>query len=233
MSKIDKISELNSLEVYKILASNKLSNMDKAEFIRENEHLIQNAMAQNITKSEFTTLMRHRPLIKYKPIKNSFTKHGDDIILSKTLGISPKDIQKTINAVIESDFEINNQHDLDKIETMQTYVYRHGTKNQVIKFLEHELSDTKMTLTKLYRTLDMNSGGIAGYFSRPIHRMNNHTIKRLYKVIDGSLRKSQADGYINEEEFNSASKWALVQIYKIQNNQKIIHAYNLYKDLTT
>ena len=87
--------------------------------------------------------MANRPLIKFRPLKNSFTKQGDDIILAQALDINKKDINKYIDSVIEGNFEIHDRQDKDNIEKLKTYVYRHGTKDQVIAFLEYELSDVK------------------------------------------------------------------------------------------
>lgn len=231
MLSVEKTSPLTTVDIYKILSSKKLSDKEKADFIKNNKHLIKATLKKEITRQEYDAIMEQRPLIKFRPLKNSFTKRGDEIILAKSLNIDKKDIQKEINAVIESGFRNRTQKDLDRVEKMSTFVFRHGTKDQLIAFLEYELSDVQTTLKKLYHLLDLNSGGLARYFSRPIHRMNNRTIGRLYKTIDKCLKKSAGQGFIKENELNIASKWALVQIYKIQNNQKIIHAYNLYKDL--
>ncbi len=61
--------------------------------------------------------------------------------------------------------------------------------------MEYELSDVKFVLNKLYKTLDINtSGSMAEYFMRPIHRMDNITMGKLYRVIDKSLRDSESKG---------------------------------------
>ena len=61
--------------------------------------------------------------------------------------------------------------------------------------------------------------------------MSNITLGKLYNTIDKSLRASAAAGYMTEEECNSHSQWALIKIYEIQNNSKLIRAYNAYQDL--
>lgn len=230
MDKIQPISSLDALEVYKILSSEKLTDNQKAQFIKKNATAIKNIAKTEISKEELKEIMTHRPLIRFRPLKNSFTKQGDDIMFAQSVGISKKEISKYVNSIIENNFENQNP---ENIEKTKAYVYRHGSKTQVVSFLEYELSDVKTTLRKLYKTLEDNSGGLADYFSRPIHRMDNSTLRKLYKTIDKSLRASADAGYINSEELNSHAQWALVRIYQIQNNSKVLRAYEAYKDLTT
>ena len=227
----DGIQPITQLRIYEVLSSTQISDEKKADFIRNNAVEIKNTLNNNISKDEFNLIMSKRPLIKFRPFKNSFTKKGDDIILSKSLGIDKKEINKYINSVIKTNFETTNEVTNETIDEIKTYVYRHGNKDQVLAFLKYELSDVKNTLNVLYHTLDNNSGGIAGYFSRPIHKLDNRTMSSMYKIIDNALKNSYNCGYIDDTKFNSASKWALVRIYQIQNDQKILKAYNLYKDL--
>lgn len=228
MEIIKPISSLNALEIHKILVSEKLTDNQKVEFIKKNSAAIKNVAKTEISKEELKEILAHRPLVRFRPLKNSFTKQGDDIMFAKSVGITKKEIRKYINSIIDNNFE--NQHP-DNIEKAKSYVYRHGTKAQVISFLEYELSDVKMTLQKLYKTLEVNSGGLADYFSRPIHRMDNITLGKLYNTIDKSLKNSANAGYIKPEELNSHSQWALIKIYQIQNNSKIIRAYETYQSL--
>lgn len=229
MNKIQPINSIDALEVYKILSSEKLTDAQKAQFIKKNAVAIKNLAKTDITQNEFKELMTHRPLIRFRPLKNSFTKQGDDIMFAKSVGITKKEIKKYINSIIDNNFE--NQHP-ENIEKAKAYVYRHGTKAQVVSFLEYELSDVKTTLQKLYKTLEDNSGGLADYFSRPIHRMDNITLGKLYNTIDKSLKNSANAGYISKTDLNSHAQWALVRIYQIQNNSKVLRAYEAYKDLT-
>lgn len=234
MDKVQPVSSITTFELYKVLSSEKLTDSQKAEFLHKNSSAVKSIAEKEITREEFKEIMANRPLIKFRPLKNSFTKQGDDIILAKSLDINKKDINKYINSVIETNFEIHDTQDKDKIEKLKTYVYRHGTKGQVVAFLEYELSDVKFVLDKLYKTLDINTGGsMAEYFMRPIHRMDNITMGKLYQVIDKSLRNSHEQGIINDEEFNTTAKWALVRIHDIQNNSKLLHAFEVYKDLTS
>ena len=235
MSKIDAIDAIkpvNAYEIHKVLSSEKLTDNMKAEYLRKNETQIKKVLKTDISKEEFQQIMENRPLIRFKPLKNSFTKRGDDIIFAKTMNIDKKQIRSFINSIIDSNFEIRNRQDRDRIETAKAYVYRHGTKDQVVAFLQYELSDVQNTLRKLYETLDLNSGGLAGYFSRPIHRMDNRTLGKLYHTIDKALINSADAGFIDKSKLNSTAEWALVRIYQIQNNSKVIRAYKLYKNLT-
>ena len=233
MAKINGIDPFSSYEVYKVLSSDKITDSQKAEYIRTHSSEIEKAAEQDITKDEFNMIMKNRPLERGKPIKNSFTKQGDDIILAKSLGIEKSQIPHHINSVIANNFEETKDTTKDDIEQMKTYVYRHGTKDQVIAFLRYELSDAKNILKNLYLTLDRNSGGLASYFTRPIHRMDNNTLRNIYITINSSLNNSHNAGYIDGQKLDSVSEWALVRIYEIQNDSRLIRAYNIYKDIVS
>lgn len=232
MEKITGVNSIDTLKLHRILTSEKLTDKQKAEFIKKNTTAVKNIVKTEINKYEFEELMSERPLIRFRPLKNSFTKKGDTIILAQSLGIGEKDIKKYINSIIENNFEIQDNLKKDNIEKVKTYVFRHGTKAQVVSFLEYELSDAKTTLKKLYKTLEENSGGLCDYFSRPIHRMDNKTLGKLYNTIDKSLRSAEKAGVISKAEMNSTAEWALVKIYQIQNNSKLLRAYEIYNTLT-
>ena len=229
---IDSLSRpADTLTIYKVLSSQKISNADKCRYIRQHSDEIEDIAKNEISKEEFDYLMQNRPLIRFKPLKNSFTKHGDDILFAKSVGIDKSEINGFISGIIGSNFAIHNRQEWDNIEKTKSYVYRHGTKEQIVKFLEYELSDVKNVLDILYKTLDENSGGIAGYFSRPVHRMDNKTLTSIYRVIDNSLKNSMNAGYMDNEEYLRNSQKALIRIYEIQNNSRIIKAYHAYQDL--
>lgn len=230
MDKIQPINSIDAMEVYKVLTSEKLTDSQKAQFIKNNSSAIKQLAKTEITEAEFRELMSHRPLVRFRPLKNSFTKQGDDIMFAKSVGITKKEIRKYINSIIDNNFETQHHEDIDKAKD---YVYRHGTKEQVIAFLGYELSNVQTTLQKLYKTLEDNSGGLADYFSRPIHRMDNITLGKLYNTIDKSLKNSANAGYIKQDELNSHAEWALVRIYQIQNNSKVLRALEVYQDLTS
>lgn len=233
ISAIDSIKPISFNEIQKILSSEKLTDAQKAEFIKKNSKEIKNTFKEEISKTEFLQLMQNRPLIKFRPLKNSFTKKGDKILLAKSLNIKENEINNYIYSIINTNFDIKGTITKNNIEKVKTYIYRHGNKSQVIAFLEYELSDVKTTLEKLYKTMQDNSGGLCDYFSRPIHRMDNKTLAKLYNVIDKNLKKSVNEGNLTKEQYNSTAQWALVRIYQIQNNSKLIRACECYKDLVS
>ena len=55
---------------------------------------------------------------------------------------------------------------------------------------------------------------------------------RLYNVINKHLDKAKSTGSITEKQNTDIAKWALIQIYKIQNNSKFINAVKTYKVLS-
>ncbi len=227
-----RIEPISPASVRRVLLSNQLTDVQKTEFLKQHEHVIRHTLApETITKSEFKMIMQNRPLVRFRPLRNSFTKQGDKVLLAKTLGVEPKEIDNYINAIIKNDFAIIHEASEDDIEKVRTYVYRHGTKEQVVDYLGHELSDTKTVLIKLYETLRDHSGGLADYFSRPIHRMSNRTLVQLYDTIDKSLRAGVVSGDITAEKCDSTAEWALVRIYEIQNNSKLIKAHDKFREL--
>lgn len=226
---MSKVEPITPLYVNKILATNKLTDAQKLQFIKENAAAIKSFSGEEINMTELKEILKSRPLVRFRPIKNSFTKQGDKILLAKSLNIEPKEVNKYIENLTTTG--LNTDTPVESIEKVKSYVYRHGTKGQVIKFLEYELSDEKFILERLYKTLQANSGGLYDYYERPIHRMTNNNLSQLYNVIDKSLRNAEKKGAINKDQLTSTSEWALVRIYEIQNNSKLIRAYNKYKDL--
>ena len=231
-----KITKVNSLDlnmVYNVLTSSKITNAEKTKFLKLNKNRIVDLTAQKISSNEFGLMMEKRPLIKFRPLKNSFTKAGDKKLLAKTLNIKPllvdsyiEDSIKYINGV-----ENNKHFSKDELDTIKSYVYRHGTKQQVIDYLDYELSSAKDVLTCLYKTLEYHCGGVADYFIRPIHRMDNNTMFAMYNVVDKHLKGCEAAGQIDAVHNRQVSEWALSKIYQIQNNSKLIHAVKVYNEL--
>lgn len=157
---------------------------------------------------------------------------GDKKILANTLGIKPSEVNKYISYITECVKEgLTGNISRETLELIKIYVYRHGKKNELFAFLDYELSSTNEILGVLYRTLQYNTGGVADYFIRPIHKMNNSTLVELYGIIDRNLKKAEADGNISKEDKERTAEWALVRIYEIQNNQKLKNALNLRKEL--
>lgn len=228
---IEPVQPITPLYVNKILATNKLTNEQKFQFIKENMAIIKSFNKEEIDVHDLKEILKSRPLVRFRPLKNSFTKQGDKIILAKSLNLKPKEINGYINSMIIQGIENNSSISNDNIEKVKSYVFRHGTKKQVLKFLEHELSDTKNILTNLYKTMEENAGGLFDYYQRPIHRMSNNNLKEVYQVIEKSLKNAELSGTIDKQTLKYNSEWALVKIYQIQNNSKLIRAYHKYESL--
>ena len=67
----------------------------------------------------------------------------------------------------------------EKYDEIKFYVFRHGTKEQVIAYLDYELSHARSVRKMLYHILQYKAGGVADYFLRPIHRLDNDTIIQM------------------------------------------------------
>lgn len=231
--KVEKINSLDFDSLYKVLASNKISDVEKTEFVLSNRGKIKQIMTHAITDVEFKTLMDNRVLQKFRPLKNSYTKLGDKILLAKALNIPTSKVSDYVKEVTASLKDIDNMKFLPHgtMQMLKTYVYRHGSKDELITFLDYELTKTEDTLRCLYRNLEYHSGGVADYFIRPIHRMDNKTLIKVFTVVNKHIKLTQKSGKISEAESQKLAKWALVQIYKIQNNSKLINAIKTYKTL--
>lgn len=227
---------LNSVQA--VLSSKQISSQEKIDYMRTNRNEIKRLCEEelNITGREFKNMMQNRPLQRFRPLKNSFTKKGDKILLSVALGIQPEEVDDYVddycdNIIIDNQKDIEKM-DLDRLNKIKAYVYRHGTKEQVIQMLDNELTIAKDKLQTLYSTLEYNTGGVADYFTRPIHRMDNTTLITIYSVVDKHLDKMVKNNQLSAEEHDNTSQWALIQIYRIQNNSKLIRDYKAYKELT-
>lgn len=231
--KIQKIDHLNLETFQKVLESTNITDSQKVQFINQNMGQIEQIMKSKISNMDFKTLMQKRALIKFRPLKNSFTKKGDKIILAKALNINPSEVSSYIKNVAGSINNIENIKGIspEKVDMLKTYVYRHGSKDEVVAFLDYELTQSKNLTESLYRTLNYYSGGIADYFIRPIHRMDNNTLIKVYRIIDKHIKKSITEGNLTDADSKLVAKWALVQIYKIQNNSKLLNAIKTYRTL--
>ena len=230
---VGKIEAVDFDTVYKVLSSRKLSEVDKSKFIKANSTKIKDILKNNITSADFDKLMDNRHIVKFKPLKNSFTKYGDKIILAKSLGVPTSEIPNYIRNVNDAMKTVDKLTFLpsDKLEQIKRYVYRHGNKDELVNFLDYELKNAEDIVKTLYRTLEYHTGGVADYFIRPIHRLDNKTMIRIYNIIDKNLDNAQKSGNINQEQQDKIARWALVQIYKIQNNNKLINAIKTVKTL--
>lgn len=228
--KIDKINDLNFDKIYNILTSNKITETQKTNFILANRVQIKNIIESSINHVDFKALMQNRTIQKFRPLKNSYTKMGDKIILAKALGIPQDKLPAHIKDLVK---KINELEDLNilnpsNMEMIKTYVYRHGSKDELVTFLDYELTVTKDKIKCIYRNLQYYSGGVADYFIRPIHRMDNKTLVKVYSVINKGIKSAEKNGEISQAESIKFAKWAIIQIYKIQNNSKLINAFKTY-----
>jgi len=226
--KVYDIGTIDFNKIYKIMRSSKLTFAQKEKFVRNHSLEIKGVMKTKLTSSEFTQIMNNRPLIKYRPLKNSFTKAGDKKILAQTLGVPTTQVTAYITETTKNlNTEKLGKIQTDKLDTIKMYVYRHGTPEELLAFLNYELKTSKNILQTTYETLNYNRGGVADYFIRPIHRMNNKTLVNLYNIVDNNLEIAKKKGIISDIEHDKTAKWALVQIYKIQNNSKLIKAIKI------
>ena len=230
---IPEITSINLNTIQYVLASDKISDRQKIRFVNQNKAEIHHALSVEISPSEFRFVMQNRPLRKFKPIKNSLTKRGDKILLAKALGIEPVEVDDYIENVEEQLGKTEKLSFLskDKTDAIKTYVYRHGSTDGITAMLNYELKSSNDLLNTLYRTLEYHTGGIADYFIRPIHKMSNKTLIRLYNVIDDNIKEAQKSGSISKEESEEVSRWALIRIYQIQNNSSFINAVKTLKVL--
>ena len=229
--RIDRLESIDISTIHRVMTSKKLTENQKVEFFQKNRGQIGQVMRTQISSEEFKIIMEHRPLIKYRLLKNSYTKLGDKIILSKVLGIKPAEVPGFVNEVTEQIQNPNGVTNIskDRLKTIKQYVYRHGTKEQLFTFLDYELTNAADKLKVLYTTLEYHTGGVADYFVRPIHRLDNKTMVKLYKIIDKQLDTLQKSGDISQADNQKIAQWALIKIYEIQNNQKLIKAVHAYK----
>ncbi len=228
--KVKPIIPINADTVQRVLSCPKLTDVQKADFLKHNEYEVKAVMKTEISKQDFAYMMKHRPLKRGKPIKNSFTKRGDKILLGEALGINPHQVDNFISNIIKNNFDPKTATEKE-IGLVKTYVFRHGKQEEALAFLDHELSNPVTVLQKLYKILDENDGGLVEYYSRPIHYMNNKTLEKIYTTIDKRLKNGIDIGGYSEEDSASIALWALSKIYEIQNNSKLIRAGNAYKDL--
>ena len=228
-----RINEIRALDVdmlCKVLTSTKITELEKTRFVLNNRVKIKEILTSAISDVDFKTLMKNRTLQKFRPLKNSYTKWGDKIILAKALGMKVIEIPGYIRKVNENLKKLENLTFLppDKLEMIKTYIYRHGNKDELVTFLDYELANSNDMVKTLYRTLEYYNGGVADYFIRPIHRMDNKTLVRIYGIIDKNIKLCQKEGKFSEAESKKVAKWALVRILQIQNNSKLINAVKTY-----
>ena len=232
--RVGSIESVDFNTIRQILTSQKISEAEKTQFIKENKTQIHQLINLHITGHEYRGLMKNRPLKKFRPLKNSFTKRGDKKLLAQALEIDEGDVNEYIENVSSALDKTDNLNFLppDKINMVKTYVYRHGSKDQLVNFLDYELKSAKDKIKVLYKTLEYHTGGVADYFIRPIHRMDRNTFIKLYNVIDKHIHQAEKDGSITEEDNMKVAKDALVKLYYIKHNNQFINAIKTYKTLS-
>jgi len=230
---IGKINNLTLDTMYKVLNSSSVTETDKVKFILENRTQIKHIMKYAINDVDFKALMANRTIQKFRPLKNSYTKWGDKLILSKALDIPIGEVPKYVKNVTAMLNDINNMKTLSDstTEMIKTYVYRHGSKEQLVVFFNNELQKSKDIKKCINNNLQYYNNGIADYFIRPIHRMDNKTLIKLYNAITTNLEHAKSTGKISELDAKNLSKYSLIQIYIIQSNSKLINAIKNYKTL--
>ena len=163
--KINAISNIDLYTIQKVFTSDKISDSQKVAFFKQHHGDITEVIRQTISSKEFAHMMKGRPLIKFRPLKNSFTKRGDKILLAKALGIESSEIDFMIDSMV-SDMKAEKdlaKHSPENLEKVRTYVFRHGKKDQLVAFLDYKLNDVKDIVKYLYHTLEYNTGGLADY----------------------------------------------------------------------
>ena len=230
---VGKIENIDLNTIQKVLASKKISESEKTEFLNSNFVKISQVIDRGISASEYAHMMQSRPLQRFKPIKNSYTKRGDKILLAKSLGIKTSEVDDYIKAQSDKILMSENVEELknSELDTIQTYVFRHGSKEEVLAFLDYQLSTAANLLKELYSTLKYNTGGIADFYSRPIHRMSNGQLVQIYDCVDNHLDLAKQNGQITDMQKEETAKWALMRIYQIQNNSKLRNAFIAYESL--
>ena len=230
---ISSITTIDLPTIHRVLSSTSISEVQKENFVRQHREQISHVLKGHISITEYKYLMKNRPLRKFRFLKNSITKRGDKIFLAVALRVDPADLDDYIGEVEDTikDFDELSFLPKNKLDAIKTYVYRHGSKDEIVSFLDYELRTARDVTKTLYRTLKYHTGGIADYFIRPVHKMSNKTMVRLYNVIDKNLQSAIESGSITKEQYDETARWALVRIYDIQNNSKLINAIKTYKVL--
>ena len=57
------------------------------------------------------------------------------------------------------------------------------------------------------------------------------TLIKIYNIIDKHIKQSYKEGKISEAQSEEVARWALIKIYKIQNNSKLLNAFKTYSVL--
>ena len=71
-----KVQPITAIKIQKVLSSTKLTDAQKAQFLKENAVAIKEVAKTEITKAEFALMMKERPLIRFRPFKKTFSRNG-------------------------------------------------------------------------------------------------------------------------------------------------------------
>lgn len=219
--------------LHHILASEDLTDVQKLNFLKRHSDEVKGILEIELGTEDFNKIMANRPLMIFRPIKNVFTKTGDRIMLAKTLEIPPEELDgfvkkatRTLPKRGEASFISEEQ-----LDAIKTYIYRHGSQEQVIKFMDYELSHTKNIKKTLRKTLSYTKGGVADYFTRPIHRMKDKTLLGLFETVLKNLSDRKDAGELTDDEVLKISKVVLARIYQLKENSKLKNSAKLKREL--
>ena len=62
-------------------------------------------------------------------------------------------------------------------------------------------------------------------------RMDNKTLIKIFQIINKNIKQSKSTGQLSDVRAKKLAKWALIRIYQIQNNSKLINAIKTYNVL--
>ena len=220
-----------------------------------------------ISKKEYESIVNKRPLIKFRPLRNSLIKSIDKTLLAESFGVSKAEVDKIIDETLQYmiyrnpvsmyynpnqklelsytkdmfeklmlERKIIDSHEINKQELLFyeeqssviiPYVYRHGTKNQLIETMKMQLSDAKSVLKQLYNILNNECYSLYSYFERPIHALDNRSIIKMEKIIGDGLSEAHKKGYLSEDMYTQNVQWALDKIYSIQSDTSLREAFRI------
>ena len=165
----------DKLKVEAINLTTKAKAIQKIEAEKKNiekkEEIAPQIPSLKLTRADFSHLMKNRPLIKFRPFKNSFTKKGDKIMLSTGLEIPINEVDDYIEKVIAQEIirfdeaqeereRKLNEANQEKLALVEKYIFRHGTKKQISRRSRIELDFggewgmAKITLKKFKAPLE-------------------------------------------------------------------------------
>ncbi len=219
--------------LHHILATQALTDVQKLEFLKRHSTEVKGILEIELGTEDFNKIMANRPLMIFRPIKNVFTKAGDRVMLAKTLEIPPNELDAFLKKAVKILPKRNEASSVseDKLHAVKTYIFRHGSQEQVIKFLDFELSRSKDIKKTLRQTLAYTKGGVADYFARPIHKMKDKTLIGLFETVCKNLSECQKSGELSENEVLTISRVVLARIYQLQENSKFKNSAKLKKEI--